>query len=148
MENLLKLANIQILNSVKDWIDAVYISTSSLVEQGYCTSDYPENIIKNTYEMGPYYVLCENFALLHARSEQGAIKKQLAVTVLKEPVYFKEGGHPVRILVTLVAEDSESHISAIQAIGNIFSDPAKIQMIIDAQNTESILELFMNEAKS
>lgn len=46
-------------------------------------------------------MLCENVALIHGSTEQGVIKRQIAITLLKEPVKFKEDGYDVRILVTL-----------------------------------------------
>ena len=133
MNEILKLENVRILDSVKDWIEAINVAVQPLVEQGYCESRYITGIIENTKKFGPYYVLCENLALIHASSEQGVIKKQIAVT-----------GYNVRILLVLAAEDSESHIEAIQAISNIFSDKKRVQKILDAKSTEEIFNVFIN----
>lgn len=144
MKELLSLENIQIVSSVKDWKEAVRVAVTPMVEQGYCEPRYLDNIINNTLDMGPYYVLCENLALLHARSDQGAIKKQIAITLLKEPVKFKADGYDVRVLVTLVAEDSQSHMKAIQAIANIFGDEKSIHKIIDASSPKEIYDVFIS----
>lgn len=144
MNEILKLENVRILNSVKDWIEAIHVAVQPLVEQGYCEKRYISEIIENTKKFGPYYVLCENLALIHASSEQGVIKKQIAITVLKKPIKFKHDGYNVRILLVLAAEDSESHIEAIQAISNIFSDKERIQKILDATSTEEIFNIFIN----
>lgn len=144
MEDILKLKNVKIMDSVKDWVEAIYVSVQPLVDQGYCESRYITGIIENTKKFGPYYVLCENLALIHARSEQGVIKKQMAITVLKKPIKFKADSYNVRILIALAAEDSESHIEAIQAISNIFSDEKKVQKILDAVSTEEIYNLFIS----
>ena len=74
MNEILKLENVRILDSVKDWIEAINVAVQPLVEQGYCESRYITGIIENTKKFGPYYVLCENLALIHASSEQGVIK--------------------------------------------------------------------------
>lgn len=144
MNEILKLENVRILDSVKDWIEAINVAVQPLVEQGYCESRYITGIIENTKKFGPYYVLCENLALIHASSEQGVIKKQIAVTVLKNPIKFKPDGYNVRILLVLAAEDRESHIEAIQAISNIFSDKKRVQKILDAKSTEEIFNVFIN----
>lgn len=143
MSELINKNNIQIIEKVSDWQEAIKLAVRPLVDNGYCYEEYINNIIKNTLEMGPYYVLCENLALLHARCDQGAIKKQLGVTLLKEPVKFKADGYDVRILVTLVAEDSESHMQAIQAVANIFSDSNKVEQILSAKNTDQIYDYFI-----
>lgn len=146
MTEMLKEENVQIVQSVKDWVDAIHVAVTPLVEQGYCESRYIDGIIRNTEKFGPYYVLCENLALLHASSEDGVIKKQIAVTVLKEPIKFKPDGLDVRILVTLAAEDSESHMSAMRAISNIFLDDSSIQKVLDATSTKEIYDIFVKAA--
>ncbi len=142
--DILKLENVHILNGVSNWVEAIHVAVQPLVEQGYCEARYIDGIIENTKKFGPYYVICENFALIHGNSEQGVIKKQLAVTVLKNPIKFKPDGYDVRILVTLAAEDSESHIQAIQAISNIFSDNCRVNKILDATSTKEIFDIFVN----
>lgn len=146
MKDMLKKENVVILDSVKDWEDAIHVSIQPMVDQGYCTSKYIDAIIENTKKLGPYYVLCENFALIHANSEAGVLKKQLGVTLLRKPIKFKKDGVDVRILVALLAQDSESHMEAILAIGNIFSDPEKISSIVNATTSEKNYNIFMNAA--
>lgn len=147
MTEMLKEKNVQIVQNVKDWVDAIHVAVTPLVEQGYCESRYIDGIIRNTEKFGPYYVLCENLALLHANSSDGVISKQIAVTVLKEPVKFKPDGFDVRILVTLAAEDSESHMSAMRAISNIFLNESSIQKVLDATSTKEIYDIFVTAAK-
>ena len=101
---------------------------------------------KNCYLRDPYYVLCENLALIHASNQSGVNDTQMAVTVLKEPVKFKPDGYDVRVLVTLVAKDSESHMEGIQAVSNIFSDEKKVQEILDATCPKEIFDLFVSNA--
>ena len=38
MNEILKLENVRILDSVKDWIEAINVAVQPLVEQGYCES--------------------------------------------------------------------------------------------------------------
>ncbi|HQE70733.1 MAG TPA: PTS sugar transporter subunit IIA, partial [Atopobiaceae bacterium] len=101
MADMLERKNVQIVDSCKGWEDSVHVAVQPLVDQGYVTSDYIDGIISNAKEYGPYFVIAPELALLHARPEQGVIKRQLAVTVVREGVVFKEGGQPVHLLVTL-----------------------------------------------
>ena len=122
MEKLLQEKNCYLRDRVQDWKEAVHIACEPLIEQNYCTTAYEAAIYEITERLGPYYVLCENLALIHASNQSGVNDTQMAVTVLKEPVKFKPDGYDVRVLVTLVAKDSESHMEGIQAVSNIFSD--------------------------
>ena len=88
--DMLKLENIKILAGVKDWKEAIYTAVQPLVDGGYCEARYSDEIIKNTEKLGPYYVLCENVALIHGSTEQGVIKRQIAITLLKEQIGIKK----------------------------------------------------------
>ena len=140
MEKLLQEKNCYLRDRVQDWKEAVHIACEPLIEQNYCTTAYEAAIYEITERLGPYYVLCENLALIHASNQSGVNDTQLAVTVLKEPV------NDVRVLVTLVAKDSESHMEGIQAVSNIFSDEKKVQEILDATCPKEIFDLFVSNA--
>lgn len=146
MKDMLKLENVQIVEGVKDWMDAIRVGVQPLVDTGYVSSQYIDAIIRNTNTFGPYYVLCENLALLHAGSEDGVIQKQIAITVLKHPIRFKPDGYDVRLLIALAASDASSHMQAMQAISNIFSDKQRIDKLIASTSREDIYEQFLSAA--
>lgn len=146
MEKLLQEKNCYLRDRVQDWKEAVHIACEPLIEQNYCTTAYEDAIYEITERLGPYYVLCENLALIHASNQSGVNDTQMAVTALKEPVKFKPDGYDVRVLVTLVAKDSESHMEGIQAVSNIFSDEKKVQEILDATCPKEIFDLFVSNA--
>lgn len=143
IQDMLKQENVKILQKVDDWKEAITVSLQSLQEQGYVTEEYGKSIIQITEEMGPYYVLTENVALIHGRPESGVLKKQLAVTVLREPVKFSEDGYPVRLLVALAATDSESHLSVMQTLAELFMSNGAIKEIIEAKDAEQIYEYLL-----
>lgn len=142
IEDMLKRENVQILEGVDSWEEAVRVAVAPLVRGGYVEERYIDGIIENTHEMGPYYVLCPDFALLHARPEQGAIKQQLALTLLRKPVRFKPEGPDVRVLVTLAAVDADSHIDAIRRLATLFADPANITRLAESETVDEAYELF------
>ncbi|MFV0393860.1 MAG: PTS sugar transporter subunit IIA [Coprobacillaceae bacterium] len=143
IEELLKQENVRILDTVSDWKDAIKVAITPLIEQGYCEQRYIDGIIENTYKFGPYYVLCEDLALIHAEADKGVISTQLAITVLKNPVKFKADGFDVRVLIAFGATDSEAHLYAMQAISNIFADAKRVSKIVNATSTEEIYKEFI-----
>ncbi|MDH6366227.1 MULTISPECIES: PTS sugar transporter subunit IIA [Breznakia] len=146
MKNMLQRENVQIVESVKDWIDAIHVGVQPLIDGGYVEARYIDAIIENTEKFGPYYVLCKDLALLHASSEQGVLKKQLAITILRQPVRFKPDGFDVRLLVTLAASDSESHMQAMQAVSNIFTDEKRIEQLATAKTADDAYTQFIAAA--
>lgn len=141
--DMLKPENVQILDHVDNWKEAITVSLQSLVEQGYVTEEYGKSIIQITKEMGPYYVLTENVALIHGRPESGVLEKQLAVTVLRNPIQFSEDGYPVRLLVALAATDAESHLAVMQTLAELFMSEDAINELIEAKDAKQVYEYLL-----
>ena len=146
IKEMLKPENVRIAQSVDTWQDAIRLAVAPLREGGYVEPRYEDEIIRATDEMGPYYVLTEDVALIHGRPEDGCIKGQMAVTVLKQPIKFSEDSFDVRLLVALAAEDSNSHIEAMQVLAGIFMDEQKIASIVESDDTQVIYQAFMDGA--
>ena len=147
IQDLIKVENCVIRESVADWKEAVHAALEPLVKDGCCTDDYEKAVLKMTEDYGPYYVLTDHMALIHASSEAGVSKTQLACTVLKQPVAFSEEKNDVRVLVALCAVDHTSHMGGIVAVSNIFSDDAKEQEILDSTTPQQIYDLFISNAE-
>lgn len=143
MKNMLSIDNIRIYDHAENWVDAITKAVSPLVENGFVEARYIQGIIDNTNLFGPYYVLAPDIALPHARPEQGVIKKQLGVTLLKNPVKFSEGGYDVRLLITLAASDNQGHLEALQQLSEIMMDEERMKQILKAETSEEILGLFL-----
>ncbi len=146
INEMLKPENVRIAQSVATWQDAIRLAIAPLRDGGFVEPRYEDEIIRATNEMGPYYVLTEDVALIHGRPEDGCIKGQMAVTVLREPVRFSEDSFDVRLLVALAAEDSNSHIEAMQVLAGIFMDEEKIAQIVASDETAQIYQAFMDGA--
>lgn len=146
INEMLKPENVRIAQSVATWQDAIRLAIAPLRDGGFVEPRYEDEIIRATNEMGPYYVLTEDVALIHGRPEDGCIKGQMAVTVLREPVKFSEDSFDVRLLVALAAEDSNSHIEAMQVLAGIFMDEEKIAQIVASDETAQIYQAFMDGA--
>ena len=80
-------------------------------------------------------------ALIHARPEEGAIKKQMAVTLVHRPVTFPEGSFPVRLLFALSAEDSHSHIEVIKMLASICMEESRVEDLATCETPEEIYRL-------
>lgn len=143
ISDMLKLENIRIMDRAIHWKEAIHMSLEPLTEGGYVTDNYEKAILKSTEEYGPYYVLAEDFALIHGRPTDGVIKKQLAITLLREPVQFSEDSFPVRVLIALAASDANSHIDAMKVLSNIFMDEGKVDELVHAEKPQQIYDMLI-----
>ena len=141
---MLRKENIQILDQVADWQEAVRVSVKPLVQTGFVEPRYADGIIENARELGPYFVLTDDVALLHGRPEQGVIEKQLAVTVVHKSVDFSgDKSRQARLLVTLAATNGEDHIDVMATLAELFMNEEKIRQVINSKSAEEVYQIFL-----
>ncbi|RXC43640.1 PTS mannitol transporter subunit IIA, partial [Escherichia coli] len=109
-------SSISVIHSAKDWQEAIDFSMVSLLDKNYISENYIQAIKGSTINNGPYYILAPGVAMPHARSECGALKTGMSLTLLKQSVYFPGNDEPIKLLIGLSAADANSHIGAIQAL--------------------------------
>lgn len=107
----------QFMDTCENWQHAVQIACQPLEEEGIISRDYRMAIIRETETHGPWYILSPEFALPHARPEEGVLgtESHLSLLCLGEGVSFPE--HPgVRLIIILAAASSDQHIEKIQQL--------------------------------
>lgn len=125
-----------------DWEDAIRKSAQLLVDAGKVTPAYVDDIIKGVNELGPYIVITEHVALPHARPESGALESAVGIVTLKEPVEFGSADNdPVKFLFPLSAKDSDSHLSALQSLVELLSDPDFFAQLESAATPKDVVDL-------
>lgn len=139
MTNMLKKDQIRIVDKVKDWREAIDIASQPLLTKKLIENIYVENMKNNVIKNGPYMVLTDYFALMHAKAGEGVIKQSMSLLVSKEEVLME--GKPVKIFLVLAAEDNEKHLESLKQIMTIFMDDDNYQTIIDG-DLEKIINLF------
>ncbi|EKO6516293.1 PTS sugar transporter subunit IIA [Vibrio cholerae] len=136
---------IRIYPNAADWKDAVQKSCQALIDNGAVEPRYVDAIFRSHEELGPYYVVGPSMAMPHARPEDGVKRLSLAITVIQQGVHFdSEGNDPVKMLVTLAATDSESHVGAIAQLAELFMNEEHVEQICNAQTIEDVLAVIKN----
>lgn len=129
-------------NSASTAADAIQAAGQALCQSGACRSEYVEAMVASYQEFGPYFVIAPGLAMPHARPEQGAIKAQLSLVRLREPVAF---GHtendPVQVLLGLSATSSERHIQLIQHIVTLLADENNLHTLMNSRDPEQLYQL-------
>ena len=135
----LPVENIQIVDSVSDWKQAIRLSAQPLLAKETITEEYVEAIFKSHQELGPYYVLAPGLAMPHARPEQGAIKNGLSLLHIKQGVSFNaEENDPIYVVIMLCALSGDEHINMITALAEIFSNDERLSALLKASTLETI----------
>ena len=125
-----------------DWEDAIRKSAQVLVDNNKVTPAYVDDIVKGVNELGPYIVITEHVALPHARPESGALESAVGIVTLKDPVEFGSADNdPVKFLFPLAAKDSEGHLSALQSLVELLSDPDFFVQLENAATPKDVVDL-------
>ncbi|EJG1723606.1 PTS sugar transporter subunit IIA [Vibrio parahaemolyticus] len=133
---------IRIHSDATDWKDAISKSCEALIENGAIEPSYAEAIYRSHEELGPYYVVGPSMAMPHARPEDGVNRLSLAITVIQNGVNFNsKENDPVKMLVTLAATDSNSHVDAISKLAELFMNEEHVEAICNAQSKEDVLAI-------
>lgn len=131
--------HIQVRKKVGNWQEAVKIASETLLKEQLITHRYVENMLESVENNGPYMVLADYFALMHARPEEGVNQKCMSLLVLDEAVDMM--GKPIKIFLILAAKDSQSHLTSLQDIMAVFMDEEKFNLILSG-NKKEIIHLF------
>lgn len=139
LQELLSEKHIKVIDYVKNWKQAVEIASEPLIKENLISHIYVENMISSVQDNGPYMVLTDYFALLHAKPGEGVNQQSMSLLVTGNEIDLE--GKPVKIFLILAAEDSQSHLKSLQDVIAIFMDENKYQTILNGPK-EDITELF------
>ncbi|MGL5319534.1 MAG: PTS sugar transporter subunit IIA [Aeromonas veronii] len=133
---------IRIEPAARDWRHAIELATAPLLANGTIEPSYVAALFRSHEELGPYYVLGPGLAMPHARPEDGVNRLGLGLTVIKQGVNFdSEGNDPIRLLITLAASDSNSHVETIAQLAELFMNEEDVVAIIAADTKDDILRI-------
>ncbi|HHX70450.1 MAG: PTS sugar transporter subunit IIA [Miniphocaeibacter sp.] len=133
--------NVIIENRNMTWQEAVKIASEPLLKEGKITDVYVENMIKNVEVNGPYMVLTDYFALMHAKAGEGVNEVSMSLLVNNKNIDLE--GKPVRIFMVLASVDKSSHLEYLQKISEILLDEDNFNTILNGKK-EKILQIFKN----
>lgn len=142
LSDLLPIENINIVERVKDWREAIITSGEALEKGGFIEKEYISEMIKNVEQNGSYMVVNEVIALPHARTK-GLVKKTgMSLLILKNEVTFP-GDKKVKILLSFSSLDQKEHIDALTNFVTLLEEKNFIEKIPNL-NEKEIKELIDN----
>ncbi|WP_394173166.1 PTS sugar transporter subunit IIA [Guptibacillus hwajinpoensis] len=133
--------NVQFLNSVSSWEEAIKKSATPLSKGGNITEKYVDDMIQNVHDNGPYIVIVPGIAMPHAQNnDNSVVKTGVSLLKLEEPVAFPEGKE-VNLLFTLAAEDTTGHLDLISDLSSLLIEDDVQEKLEKLNSEEEILDL-------
>ncbi|MFD1020268.1 BglG family transcription antiterminator [Thalassobacillus hwangdonensis] len=142
LNELLTHETIRFKDSVGDWEEAIREASAPLLEQQSIQPKYVEAMINNVKELGPYIVIAPKIAIPHARPEAGVERLGMSFLRVKEEVHFSEKEkHRAQLIIVLAAIDNETHLKALAQLTDVLSNEENIDRLIEANESEEVIEL-------
>ncbi|WP_347938187.1 PTS sugar transporter subunit IIA [Mycoplasma feriruminatoris] len=127
---------------IDSWQQAIYVANDLLLKNDYVDNDFSKEIIELTNQIGPYYIIASQIALLHLTPKDKWKDKNNAIslTVFKHPIDFKEEKrYHVKYCLSLFAKDNHSHIDLLQKFATLFNNKEFLNELEKVQNTQDLL---------
>ncbi|MDO5696181.1 MAG: PTS sugar transporter subunit IIA [Eubacteriales bacterium] len=133
--------NVQVVQRVTDWQEAIRLAATPLVEDGSIRPSYVDGMIESVKELGFYIVLDEGLAMPHARPEAGVIRGGVSFMKVNEAVDF--GGNPVHLIFVLAAENDDAHIERLTALMELFQDTERMDGLRSADDLATVKRILI-----
>jgi mannitol/fructose-specific phosphotransferase system IIA component (Ntr-type) len=133
--------NIQIVEEIDNWEEAIKCASKPLLEKNTIEERYVTSMIKNIHELGPYVVLMPGVAMPHSRPEEGVNKTSMSLLKVGNGVSFSNDKEDVNLVFILAAGDNDSHMDALVGLSDLLEDEEKLDEMVRAENTETIYNL-------
>lgn len=103
-------------------------------------------MVENVHTFGPYINLAENFAMPHARPEDGALDIGVSLLILDAPVYLLEQKeHPVKVILCISCKDATTHLEVIASLADFLSEDGNLKRLEECTTKNEVLEIFREE---
>jgi PTS system ascorbate-specific IIA component len=142
LEKLLSREFIKLNIECGTWKEAIFEGAHLLIEKDTIEYSYIDAIFKNFTTIGPYMVIAPGIVLSHARPEDGVNKLSMSLITLNDGVNFgSELNDPVKLVVTLAAENNISHLTVLEDLMDLFSDTEDMIVIMNSTDIEEVMEI-------
>ncbi|EKN3347624.1 PTS sugar transporter subunit IIA [Yersinia ruckeri] len=121
-DSLIANRSILLQAPANDWRAAIKLGTDMLIASGAVTPAYYQAIISSVEKLGPYIVIAPNFAMPHARPEDGVNRTAFALVTLADPIYFDGEDDAVDVLITLAGSNSDEHMAGLMEVTQVLDD--------------------------
>ena len=125
-----------------NWDEAIKIAARPLVEEHIVNENYVNKMFSNVIELGPYINIAKNFAMPHARPEDGANSIGMSLLILDEPVFLLDNPeYPVKIFLCLACKDSTTHLEVLADLADFLGEEENLLALGRCKTKDQVLKL-------
>lgn len=139
LSDLLGKCDIQCVQEIDNWRDAVKQCTDILKHHGNDGDRYCENVIEGIEVRGFYSVTDQVFALLHGSETAGIQTSCMSLLISEKPVRF--GEKEVNLIFCLASRDKKEHIPVVTRLMRMVSTTDFINRLKKCKTTSQAISV-------
>lgn len=148
LKSLVGPATINLNVQAGSWEEAVERAGEPLLKRHLIEHRYIQAMKDTIVKFGPYMVIWEGTALLHARPEDGVRQLCMGFTTFRIPVNFgHEQNDPVKMAFVLGAVDNCSHMPALYELSDLMRNTELVNILRNTVSSQRVIKLLENHCK-
>lgn len=125
---------------------AIRESGKLLLRAGLVEETYIDAMVASFQNNGPYIVLAPHIAIPHARPEDGVREACISLVKLERPIPFGHSTNdPITLVFALGASSSEEHLTILQKLVTLLTDPQNVERLMIAKQYREIEQMIGGE---
>ena len=144
LKKMLNKNNVQFVNKVNNWKEAITKAGNILQKNGFIKQDYVEEMIKLIEKHGAYIILEEGMAIPHAPISKNVLKTGISLLIVKEKVLFPNG-KGANIFLSFATIKKTEHLGILNDLFELITKYNFIEKISKITEYEELEEFFRKE---
>ena len=141
---MLNKNNVQFVDKVKDWKEAITKAGNILEKNEIIRHDYINEMIKMIEKHGAYIIIEEGIAIPHAPISENVLKTGISLLVVKEKVLFPNG-KGANIFLSFATTNKTEHLGILNDLFELITKYNFIEKISKITKYEELEEYFRKE---
>ena len=144
LKKMLNKNNVQFINKVKDWKEAIIKAGDMLERNGFIKQDYTKEMINMIEKHGAYIIIEEGMAIPHAPISKNVLKTGISLLIVKEKVLFPNG-KGANIFLSFATINKTEHLGILNDLFELITKYNFIEKISKITEYEELEEFFRKE---
>ena len=144
LKKMLNKNNVQFVDKVKDWKEAITKAGNILEENKIIRYDYINEMIKMIEKHGAYIIIEEGIAIPHAPISENVLKTGISLLIVKEKVLFPNG-KGANIFLSFATTSKTEHLGILNDLFELITKYNFIEKISKITEYEELEEYFRKE---
>lgn len=142
LQNIIDKKLYSFQETCENWEEAIKLACQPLLDAGIIEPEYPQYIINNVHEFGPYIVIAPEICIPHAQEGKGVNDTAIGFMNVKTPVDFGPGAdYQPRLFFVLASVDGQKHLENLSQLVEMLENETLIEALVAANNVEDLQKL-------